>query len=124
MPRHYHRGMVERERSQVVVVLGEGAEGQRLREAIDRAAAAAGKPVSTWARELLLREIQEDVADPIADVKMNGNESTMIALHAIDAMQSGWTTHARAFISGAWHELRTNKPDDLIARWKRVRRAR
>ena len=45
---------MKRDRSQLVVAFGEGAEGRRLREIIDRAAERAGRPVSVWARETLL----------------------------------------------------------------------
>ena len=45
---------MKRDRSQLVVAFGEGAEGRRLRQIVDQAAERAGRPVSVWAREALL----------------------------------------------------------------------
>jgi hypothetical protein len=44
-----------RQRAQLVIALGEGASGQEIRAVLDRAAAGVGKPVSVWARDVLLR---------------------------------------------------------------------
>jgi hypothetical protein len=115
--------MVERERFQLVISLGEGQDGQRSREILDRAAAAAGKPVSTWARDTLLIAAGEGPSDPIAEVLINKNERTFVDLSAIPAMQSGWTNKVQALLAGKWTDLGTQDPDELMARWKRVKRA-
>jgi hypothetical protein len=114
--------MNDRERSQLVISLGEGQEGLRLREALDRAAKALGKPVSAWARETLLAAAGEGPGDPIIEIRLNGSEVTLLDLRAIDGMQSGWSIKVRALISGSWWDLGTNNPDELVTRWKRVRR--
>ena len=62
---------MERERYQLVVALGEGVEGQRLREVVDRAAERAAKPVTVWAREILLTaagDSKSEVTQHAADV--------------------------------------------------------
>lgn len=114
--------MNDRERSQLVIALGEGQDGQRVREALDRAAAAVGKPVGTWARETLLVAAGEGPGDPIAEIRLNGSEMTLVDLRSIAAMQSGWTIQVRALLGGEWLMLGTNNPDELLARWKRVKR--
>ena len=118
--------MVERERSQLVIALGEGAEGQRLREVLDRAAERTGKPVSVWARETLLAAAgdskSEGPIDPIVEVRINGREVTLIDLRSIGAMQGGWSNKVRGFLGGEWIDIGTAKPDELIDAWKRMRR--
>lgn len=113
---------MERERSQLVIGLGEGAEGQRLREALDRAARAAGKPITVWARETLLSAAGNGPTDPVIEVRINGAEVTLFHLRAIDAVQNGWVNKIRALVAGEWLDLSTNDPEELIARWKRVHR--
>lgn len=49
-----------RDRHQIVVVMGEGEIGKRPRDRVTAAAEAVGKPVSTWAREVLLAEAAGD----------------------------------------------------------------
>ena len=116
--------MNDRERSQLVIALGEGQDGKRVRDALDRAAEATGKPVSTWARDVLLIAAGESPGDPIAEVRMNGSEMTSIALRSIVAMQGGgWSNKVRVLIGGQWLDLGTNDPDELFARWKRLHRA-
>jgi len=85
--------MAGRERFQLVVSLGEGADGQRLREVIDRAAEKTGKPVTVWAREILLTAAgdSESTLDPIVEVKFNGNETTLLDLRLVTAIQTGPT---------------------------------
>jgi hypothetical protein len=116
---------MDRERSQLVIALGEGPEGQRLREVLDRAAERAGKPVSVWARETLFVAAgdtkSEGAVDPIVEVRLNGNEVTLLDLRAVAGMQNGWSNKVRAFVGGAWQDLGTAKPDELVERWKRVR---
>lgn len=112
-----------RERHQLVIALGEGQDGKNVRDLLDGAAAAAGKPVSVWARELLLREVDASPEDPIVDVRLNGSEVTQVSLTAVDAMQGGNSIKVRAAMRGVWVDLYSNKPDELIARWKRVQRA-
>ena len=118
--------MVERERFLLVFALGEGPEGQRLREVLDRAAARTGRPVSVWARETLLAAAgdskSEGPIDPIVEVKLNVNEVTLIDLRAIVGMQSGWNNKVRALIGGELLDLGTGKPNELLEQWKRVRR--
>jgi hypothetical protein len=67
----------ERERSQLVISLGEGPEGQRRREAIDRAATKANKTVSTWAREALLALLAQegDEHDSGSETKAKGKRT-------------------------------------------------
>ena len=119
--------MVERERSQLVVALGEGPEGQRLREVLDRAAERTGKPVSAWARETLLVAAgdskSEGPIEPIVEVRLNGREVTLIDLRAIGGMQGGWSNKVRGLLGGQWVDIGTAKPDELIDQWKRVRRS-
>lgn len=118
--------MVERERSQLVVALGEGPEGRRLREVLDRAADRAGKPLSAWARETLLAaagdSTSEGPIDPIVEVRLNVREATLLDLRAVGAMQSGWSNKVRGLLGGAWVDIGTAQPDELINQWKRVRR--
>jgi len=115
---------MERERYQLVVSLGEGAEGQRLREVVDRAAERVGKPVTVWARETLLTAAgdskSEGPIDPIVEGRLNGSQMTSIDLRAIGAMQNGWTHQVRAFLGGQWIEIGTPDPTELFERWKRV----
>lgn len=116
--------MVERERHQLVVSLGEGPEGQRLREVVDRAAQRAGKPITVWARETLLAAAgdakSESRIDPIVEVRLKGNQITSIDLRAVGAMQTGWSHQVRAFVAGDWLEIGTNDPNEIFDRWKRV----
>lgn len=116
----------ERDRAQLVIALGEGAEGQRMREVLDRAAERAGKPVSVWARETLMVAAgdskSEAPIDPIVEVRLNGNQQTLLDLRSVSAMQGGSSIVAHALISGTWYGLGTSKPDELIELWKRVRR--
>lgn len=118
--------MAERERSQLVIALGEGPEGQRLREVLDRAAERTGKPVSAWARETLLAAAgdskSEGSIDPIVEVRMNGREVTLVDLRSIGAMQDGWTNKVRGLLGAEWVDIGTAKPRELIDMWKRVRR--
>ena len=114
------------ERSQLVIALGEGPEGHRLREVLGRAADRAGKPVTFWARQILFVAAgdakSEGVDDPIAEVRLNGNEVTLLDLRAVPGMQTGWTNKVRGLVGGEWHDLGTATPDDLVDRWKRVQR--
>lgn len=48
-----------RERSQMVIALGEGDKGLKLKSFLERAAAHSGKPVSVWAREALMQAALE-----------------------------------------------------------------
>lgn len=112
--------MVERERYQLVIGLGEGDEGKQNRSALDSAAADAKKPVTVWARELLLSAAGSGPSDPVATVFLNGNQQTQVNLAAIQAMQTGWTQKVRALIQGEFVDLTVEDPDELMARWKRV----
>ena len=116
---------MERERYQLVVALGEGAEGQRLREVVDRAAERAGKPVTAWARETLLTAAGDSKSsiDPVVEVRLLGTQMTTVNLCCIAAMQTGWAHQVRALLAGEWMELGTPDPDALFERWKRVCRA-
>lgn len=115
---------MERERYQLVVALGEGVEGQRLREVVDRAAERAAKPVTVWAREILLTAAgdskSQGIVDPIVEGRLNGNEMTSIDLRAIGAMQTGWTHQVRGFLGGTWIEIGTSDPAAMFDLWKRV----
>jgi len=117
---------MERERFQLVVGLGEGVEGQRLREVLDRAAERSGKPVTVWARETLLKAAgdvkSEKTLDPIVEVIINGREVTLVDLRSVSGMQGGHANKVSALIGGLWIDLSTQKPDELIDTWKRVRR--
>ena len=70
----------QRERFQLVISLGEGAEGQRLRELLDRAAERKGRPVSVWARELLLAAAGdvtgEGPIDPVVEIQYEDTQSS------------------------------------------------
>jgi hypothetical protein len=122
----HRRFMADRERHQLVVSLGEGQDGQRAREVLDRAAAAAGKTVSTWARDALLSAAGEVAGDPIAEVLTNGNERTFVNLRLVVAMQTGWVNKVRAILLGGargeWLDLGTRDPDGLFARWRSANR--
>lgn len=117
---------MERERYQLVISLGEGAEGQRLRGVLDAAAERTGKPISAWARHVLLTAAgdaaSEGPVDPIIEVLINGREMTTLDLRAVSAMQNGWTNKIRALIGSTWIDLGTNNPDEIMRQWKRVRR--
>jgi hypothetical protein len=117
---------MERERYQLVVALGEGADGQRLREVLDRAAERAGKPVTVWARETLLTAAGDSTSsiDPIVEVRLLGTQVTTVNLRDIAAMQTGWSHQVRACLAGEWMELGTSDPEALFERWKRVCRVR
>jgi hypothetical protein len=116
--------MTERERSQLVVSLGEGDDGQALRKALDEAAARVGKPVSTWAREVLQAQVGGGNSDPIADVYLDGNKLTTVDLSAVPAMQRAMAGRVEAFVFGKWQGLTVTDPDELFGRWKRVKRMR
>jgi len=117
---------MERERFQLVIGLGEGPEGQRLREVLDRAAERSGKPVTVWARETLLAAAgdskSEGRVDPIVEARIEGNKEALLDLRAISGMLGGSTVKVDALIGGRWVELGTRKPDELIEQWKRVHR--
>ncbi len=118
--------MVERERFQLVIALGEGAEGQRLREVLNSAAERTGKPVSVWARETLFSAAgdpkSEGPVDPIVEVRLNGSEMTLIDLRTVSAMQNGWSGKVRGMMGGQWIDIGTAKPDELVDHWKRLHR--
>lgn len=116
-----------------MVSLGEGPEGQKLRDALNAAAAATGKPLSAWARDVLLAEAGGTASDPIAEVLISRvdpetgerrQELTTVDLGSISAMQSGWAGQVQAYVFGGWTFLLTRHPEELIARWKRVKRGR
>lgn len=116
--------MAERERHQLVVGLGEGEDGREHREALDRAALDANKPVTVWAREILLTAAGSGPTDPLVEVKINGAEVTQLNLAAVQAVQTGWTNQVNAFCFGAWTKLTVEDPEGFVARWKRVIRTR
>lgn len=66
----------ERDRQQLVINLGEGARGKRIRDVLDQAATKADKPVSRWAREVLLAVAQGELEPPTV------NDSSQIILRA------------------------------------------
>jgi hypothetical protein len=49
--------MAERDRSQLVISLGTGLQGELYRKAFDEEAERLGTTVSSWARRVLLREV-------------------------------------------------------------------
>lgn len=63
--------LIHRHRQQIIVSLGEGAEGETRRVALDAAAARAGVPLSTWARRALLDAVnlQHDEAPTRAELR-------------------------------------------------------
>lgn len=93
-------GVMERERYQLVVALGERAEGQRMREVVDREAERADKPVTAWARETLLTAAgdSKNSIDPVVEVRLLGTQMTTVILRGIAAMQTGWGHHVRALL--------------------------
>jgi hypothetical protein len=115
--------MADRERYQLVVGLGEGDEGQRAREVLDKAAEAVGKPVTVWARETLLTAAGHGPADPIAEVLFDKKVVTQLDLRSVAAMRGGYTYKVDAMVGGQWYELTVSNPDALMERWKRVKRA-
>lgn len=123
--------MGERERIQLVLALGEGAEGQRLREVLDQAASRAGKVVSAWAKEILFEAAgaskAEAPVDPlVAEIRYRDGHDIKVMdfdLRAVVAMQGGSPTDVRALVPGVgWVVLLPPKPDELMERWRRVRR--
>jgi hypothetical protein len=77
----------ERDRSHLVISLGEGPEGLRIRQALDTSAERAGKPVTRWAREVLVEASQTNpTIDPIVEVEMVFGGKALIDLGSIPAM--------------------------------------
>jgi hypothetical protein len=122
----------DRDRSHLVISLGEGADGLRLRQALDASAERAGKPVTRWAREVLVDASQTKI-DPIVEVEMVFGGKALIDLGSIPAMS---LTDAR-LVGGAPGEqaaevllgdefklLRSPPGPELLERWKAVKRAR
>jgi hypothetical protein len=57
----------KRERSQLVIALGEDEAGQRMRDLFDQAAEKSGQKVSAWARDILLAAVgQPSVLERLA----------------------------------------------------------
>ncbi len=54
----------KRERAQLVISLGERPEGEELRGCFDRAAKAAGLPVTVWARRVLTEAAGVESGEP------------------------------------------------------------
>lgn len=125
----------ERDRSHLVISLGEGAEGLRVRQALDASAERAGKPVSRWAREVLVEASQTKTAtmDPIVEVEMYVGGKALIDLGSVRAIS---LTDARMFggapgeqvaqvlLGEEFRTLRSPPGPELIERWKAVKRAR
>jgi hypothetical protein len=51
--------MKQRARAQLVIHIGEGIPGERLRALFDKAASKSGKTVSAWARDILLDAVNQ-----------------------------------------------------------------
>ena len=129
----------DRERSHLVIGLGEGTEGQRAREALNRAADRAGKPVSTWARESLLGAAVEAHEDPLVELELltiGAPVKIIIDLRSIVAMRAepdSLSAKSRKMEAVSaitklesydnWPTLFCPDASALIDRWKRVRRA-
>jgi hypothetical protein len=117
---------MERDRYQIVVALGEGADGKRVKALLSKAAERAGQSPSTWARERLLVAAgirSEDPLDPLVEIRIGENNVTTLDLRAVSAMQVGWTHQVNALLNGQWVALGTQAPDELFNRWKQIRRA-
>jgi hypothetical protein len=123
----------ERERSQLVVALGEGAEGQRLKDALDQAAQRAGKTTSAWAREILMTAAGVGEAlDPVVEATYHedGHRRTFtFDLRHVAAIQggesmggSGQTGAVTLLLGGTWWHVEAADPMAFILRWKRVHR--
>lgn len=116
-------------RVQFVVGLGDGPEGQRLKEVLEHAAARTGKPLSVWARERLLDAAgdpkSEAAQDPVIEVQYQDEEGRqpvmLLDLRAVYAMRGGHAVFVQALIGGTWWTLVSQQPNDLIERWKRAR---
>jgi len=120
---------MERERYQLMIGLGEGAEGKRLRGVFDRVAERMGRPVTVWAREILLTAVGESSStiDPIVEVFFGGKQ-TQINLRAVSGMRKGLgfensTDSVSVLIEGQWLEMGCSTSDGLLERWKRVHRS-
>lgn len=69
-----------RERHQLVIALGEGAQGRAIRQLFDEHAEKAGLPVTTWARRLLQRHCGEAVQEVVARSEMEALAARVQAL--------------------------------------------
>jgi hypothetical protein len=124
-PVRYHDSM-ERDRNQVVVALGDGKEGQRVKALLAKAAERAGQSLSSWARERLLVAAgirSETPAEPLVQVQIGAMRVTTLDLRAVTAMQVASMQQLAALISGQWVMLGTDDADALFERWMHIRRA-
>jgi hypothetical protein len=119
---------MERDRYQLMIGLGEGAEGKRLRVLFDRAAKKAGKPVTVWAREVLLVFVDESkiITNPIVEVLLNNNsdQRMQIDLRAVSGIRNSdsGNSSVQGLIGGQWLEMGHSAPEELLERWRRVHR--
>ena len=91
------------------------------------------KPVSRWAREVLLAASKVATMDPIVEVDMISGGKTLIDLGSVSAMG---LTDARIYggapgeqlaqvrLGEEFHTLRAPPGPELVERWKAVKRAR
>ena len=74
----------ERQRSQLVVALGDGELGEERREQLDRAAAREGLKVSTWARRVLLEAAGLEHGETVDRAEFDALRRRVVALESRD----------------------------------------
>lgn len=120
----YGIAMGKRDTVQVVVILGHGEEGEKLRDVLYERAKDAGVPFSTWARGQLLALVGEGPEDPLVELDQNpeGGERAIVDLRSVAAIQQRTKNTIMTLLNGSAQVFYTDDPEGIISRWRRVHR--